>query len=78
MFIMNIKEDKRMEFEHTPQQMAEKLMEFIRDFSDCEEEINNETCYVTELFDKLQKSDEFNILTHHLDIMFMDSVFKAK
>ena len=60
------------EYEHTPKQMAEKLMEFIRDFSDYEEDIKIETDYVTELFDKLQKSDEFNVLAHHLDIMFMD------
>ena len=64
------------EYEHTPRQMAEKLMEFIRDFSDYEEDIKIETDYVTELFDKLQKSDEFNVLAHHLDIMFMDEVFK--
>ena len=64
-----------MEFEHTPQEMAEKLMEFNRDFSDNEEEIKSEVDYVTELFEKLQKSEEFNVLAHHLDIMFMDSVF---
>lgn len=64
-----------MEFEHTPQEMAEKLMEFNRDFSDNEEEIKSETEYVTELFEKLQKSEEFNVLAHHLDLMFMDSAF---
>ena len=36
-----------MEFEHTPREMAEKLMEFNRDFSDNEEEIKSETEYVT-------------------------------
>lgn len=64
-----------MEFEHTPQEMAEKLMEFNRDFSDNEDEIKIETEYVAELFGKLQKSEEFNVLAHHLDLMFMDSVF---
>ena len=64
-----------MEFEHTPREMAEKLMEFNRDFSDNEEEIKSEVDYVTELFEKLQKSEEFNVLAHHLDIMFMDSAF---
>ena len=64
------------EYEYTPRQMAEKLMEFIRDFSDDEEDIKIETDYVTELFDKLQKSDEFNVLAHHLDLMFMNDVFK--
>ena len=64
-----------MEFENTPREMAEKLMEFVRDFSDCEEETENEIEHVTELFDKLQKSKEFNALAHHLDIMFMDEVF---
>lgn len=64
-----------MEYENTPREMAEKLMEFIRYLSDDEEEIEKETEYVTELFDKLQKSDEFNVLAHHLDIMFMDNVF---
>ena len=65
------------EYEHTPRQMAEKLMEFIRDFSDYEDDIKVETDYVTELFDKLQKSDEFNALAHHLDIMFMNDVFST-
>ena len=64
-----------MEFEHTPREMAEKLMEFNRDFSDNEEEIKSEVDYVTELFEKLQKSEEFNVLAHHLDLMFMDSAF---
>ena len=64
-----------MEYENTPREMAEKLMEFIRDLSDDEEEIQKETEHVAELFDKLQKSDEFNVLAHHLDIMFMDDVF---
>jgi cell shape-determining protein MreC len=63
-------------FEHTPREMAEKLLEFIRDFSDTEEDIEMETEYITELFDKLQKSDEFSALAAHLDIMFMDEVFK--
>lgn len=63
-------------YEHTPRQMAEKLMEFNRDFSDNEEETKHETEYVAELFDKLQKSEEFNALAHHLDLMFMDDVFK--
>lgn len=65
-----------MEYEYTPREMAEKLMEFNRDFSDNEEEIKEETEYVAELFDKLQKSDEFNVLAHHLDLMFMDDMFK--
>lgn len=67
-----------MEYEHTPREMAEKLMEFIRYLSDDEEEIKKEIPYVAELFDKLQKSDEFNVLAHHLDIMFMDKVFIIK
>ena len=64
-----------MDYEHTPRQMAEKMLEFIRDFSDYEEEIKEETEHLTKLFDKLQKSDEFNVLAHHLDNMFMDSAF---
>ena len=63
------------EFEYTPRQMAEKLLEFNRDFSDNEEDIKTETDYVEELFEKLQKSEEFNILAHYLDLMFMDEVF---
>ena len=64
-----------MEFEHTPREMAEKLMEYNRDFSDNEEEIKSETEDVAELVEKLQKSEEFNVLAHHLDLMFMDSAF---
>lgn len=67
---------KIQNYEHTPRQMAEKLMEFNRDFSDNEEEMKHETEYVAELFGKLQKSEEFNALVHHLDLMFMDDVFK--
>ena len=63
-------------FENSPKKMAEKLMEFNRDFSDSEEEIEEETVYVAELFDKLQKSEEFEILARHLDVMFTDSTFK--
>lgn len=63
------------EYEHTPTQMAEKLLEFNRDFSDSAEDIQNEKEHVTELFEKLQNSNEFNILAHYLDTMFMDEVF---
>lgn len=67
------------QFEHTPKEMAEKLVEFNRDFSTdsmCgKENEEKELNYVTELFEKLQKSEEFNALAHHLDLMFMDSAF---
>lgn len=63
----------KQEYEYTPTQMAEKLLEFNRDFSDSD--IQNEKEYVTELFEKLQNSNEFNILAHYLDTMFMDEVF---
>ncbi len=63
------------EYEYTPMQMAEKLMEFNRDFSDSTEDIQNEKEYVAELFEKLQNSNEFNILAHYLDTMFMDEIF---
>lgn len=63
-------------YEHTPKQMAEKLMFFNKDFSDYEEEMENEEQYLTELFDKLQKSKEFNVLAHHLDIMFINLVME--
>ena len=64
------------EFEHSAREMAEKLMEFNRDFSDYEDDIKEEVEYLTKTFEKLQKSDEFNALAHHLDLMFMDGVFK--
>ena len=51
-------------------------MQFNKDFSDNDEELKSETEYVTELFEKLQQSSEFNALAHHLDIMFMNDVFK--
>lgn len=63
------------EYEHTPTQMAEKLLEFNRDFSDSAENLQNEKEYVAELFEKLQNSNEFNILANYLDTMFMDDVF---
>ena len=56
--------------------MADKLMEFNRDFSDDSETIAEEVEYLIGVFDKLKKSEDFNILAHHLDTMFMDGVFK--
>lgn len=50
-----------MEYEHTPRQMAEKLMEFNRDFSDNEDDVKSETEYLIKLFDELQNSEQFNI-----------------
>lgn len=64
-----------MYYENTPQEMACKLMEFIRDFSDNEEEIKQEEKHIAELFSELQKSEKFNSLAHHLDIMFMYEIF---
>lgn len=64
-----------MEFEYTSEQMARKLMEFNRDFSDTAEEIESEIHYLTQAFDKLKMSPELNALAHHLDVMFMSSVF---
>lgn len=68
-------EEKVMEYEHTPKEMAEKLIEFIRDFSDDKEELKNEVEHVAKLFDKLQNSNEFDILVNYLDVMFMNRVF---
>lgn len=72
------KEGDVMEYEHTPRQMAEKLMEFNRDFSDNEDDVKSETEYLIKLFDELQNSEQFNVLAHHLDIMFMNDAFKQK
>ena len=65
-----------MEYEHSPYEMASKLLEFNRDFLDEYELLLEELNYLTELFDKLRKSEEFEIIAHYLDRMFMDSVFK--
>ena len=64
------------EYEHTPKEMAEKLMQFNKDFSDNDEELKREIESIAGLLEKLQKSSEFNALAHHLDIMFMNDVFK--
>lgn len=64
------------EYEYTPHEMASKLLEFNRDFLDEKELLLEELEYLTELFDKLQKSEEFEIIAHYLDRMFMDSAFK--
>lgn len=63
------------EYEHTPRQSAEKLMNFIRDMGDDEDQIEQEKEYVAELFNELQRSEKFEILAHYLDLMFMDDVF---
>lgn len=65
-----------MTFEYTSEEMARKLMEFNRDFADTEEEIESEIPYLIETFDKLKESADFNALAHHLDLMFMNSVFR--
>ena len=65
------------EYEHTPRQSAEKLMNFIRDMGDDEDQIEQEKEYVAELFNELQRSEKFEILAHYLDLMFMDTVFVA-
>lgn len=64
------------EYEHTPREMAEKLMEFNRDFSDSETDISEEIKYLEDMFEELQESNKFEILAHYLDEMFMNSVFK--
>ena len=64
------------EYEFTPEQSAEKLMNFIRDMGDDEDQIEEEKEYVAELFDELQKSEKFEVLAHYFDLMFMDNVFK--
>lgn len=66
------------EYENTPQQMANKLMEFISDYSYDEEEYKIEVEYLTELFDELGQSDKYNALIHHLDTMFMDDIFNKE
>lgn len=71
-------EKERNDFAHTPRQMAEKLIEFQRDFTDGwddEKAISDETKCLEKLFCELQKSEEFEILTYHLDDMFCSSVF---
>lgn len=62
-------------FVHTPQLMADKLMEFNRDFFDNAAELLEEKASVVEQIKKLQRTAEFNGLAHHLDDMFTDGVF---
>lgn len=57
-------EDIDSDFEHTSKEMADKLMEFNRDFSDDSETIAEEAEYLIGVFDKLKKSEDFNILAH--------------
>lgn len=63
------------DYEFTPRQSAEKLMNFIRDMGDDEDQIEQEKKYIAELFNELQRSEKFEILAHYLDLMFMDNVF---
>ena len=74
-------EKERNDFEHTPRQMAEKLIEFQRDFTDGwddEKAISCETKCLEKLFGELQKSEEFEILAYHLDDMFCNGVFNMR
>ena len=69
---------ERDDFAHTPRHMAEKLIEFQRDFTDGwddEDAISCETKCLEKLFGELKESEEFEILAHHLDDMFCSSVF---
>ena len=68
-------EEYHGEYEYTSEEMAVKLMDFIRDMSDSEEEIQKEIKYITALFEDLRKSQKYNALIHHLDLMFMDDAF---
>lgn len=71
-------EKERDDFAHTPRQMAKKLIEFQRGFTDGwddEKAISDETKCLEKLFCELQKSEEFEILAYHLDDMFYSSVF---
>lgn len=63
------------DYEFTPRQSAEKLMNFIRDMGDDEDQIEQEKEYIAELFNELQRPQKFEILAHYLDLMFMDNVF---
>ena len=63
-------------YEFTPEESAQKLLEFNRDFSDTMDGYDEELQFVTELYCDLQKSKKFEVLAHYLDLMFMDDVFK--
>jgi hypothetical protein len=62
-------------YEHTAADMARKLLEFNRDFSDFDEDIQTECESLTAIIEELRESDKYNSLMHHLDIMFMDDAF---
>jgi hypothetical protein len=66
-----------MIYEYTPEESAQKLLEFNRDFSDTMDGYGEELQFVTELFSDLQKSKKFEVLAHYLDLMFMNDVFKS-
>lgn len=65
-----------MIYEYTPEESAQKLLEFNRDFSDTMDGYDEELQFVAELFSDLQKSEKFEVLAHYLDLMFMDDIFK--
>lgn len=63
-------------YEHTAEDMVRKLLEFNRDFSDFDEDMQEERESLTAIIEELRESDKYNALMHHLDIMFMDDAFK--
>jgi hypothetical protein len=63
-------------YEYTPEESAQKLLEFNMDFSDTMENYDEELQFITELFRDLQKSEKFEVLAHYLDLMFMNDIFK--
>jgi hypothetical protein len=62
-------------YEHSAEDMARKLLEFNRDFSDFDEDIQAECESLTAIIEELRESDKYNSLMQHLDIMFMDDAF---
>lgn len=57
--------------EHTPRQLAEKILFLVKDFSDSEEELQMETSVLAEEIETLLAS-KYDNLIYYLDYLFME------
>ena len=58
-------------YEFTAEEMADMLLNFIRDMGDDKELIEEEKSHVADLLYELRKSEDFEILATYLDVMFL-------
>lgn len=62
-------------YEYTARESALKLIEFIRDFTDNEDDLKDAVVELENAFEILRESKELEVLSFALDRMFVHSEF---